>query len=103
MENLTGKSFGRLIVIKRVNNKGNNQFYLCKWIPQKEQSKNRRNVHLITFNGKTQSLTDWSNELNINFNTLYQRIIISKWSIEKAFMSPIRRTQAGNQRNGVGV
>ena len=75
----------------------------CKWIPQKEQSKNRRNVHLITFNGKTQSLTDWSNELNINFNTLYQRIIISKWSIEKAFMSPIRRTQAINQRGRVGV
>ena len=38
-----------------------------------------------------------------NFNTLYQRIIISKWSIEKAFTSPIRSHQAINQRGRVGV
>ena len=91
------------LTIERIDVNGDYCPKNCKWISQKEQSKNRRNVHLITFNGKSQSLTDWSNELNINFNTLYQRIIISKWSIEKAFTSPIRSHQAINQRGRVGV
>jgi transcriptional regulator of acetoin/glycerol metabolism len=53
----------------------------------KLQQNNRRNNHLVTMNGVTKNITEWSEELNINKKTLHQRI--SRWGIEKAFNTPI--------------
>jgi len=55
------------------NNKGYSKDN-CKWSTQKEQSNNKSNNHLITFKGKTQNITQWSEELGINRETLYGRI-----------------------------
>ena len=60
-----------------------------KIVNKKEYNKDRSKTH-ISFNGKTQSLTQWSNELNIPLDTLWARIHISKWSIEKAFTHPYK-------------
>jgi len=57
----------------------------CKWSTQKEQSNNKRNNHLITFKGKTQNVTQWSEELGINRETLYGRINRRKLTPEQAF------------------
>lgn len=38
----------------------------CCWIPRKEQSKNRRNSHFITYKGETKTLSEWSRELHID-------------------------------------
>lgn len=40
--------------------------------------------HMITYNGKTQSLTQWANETGIPYSTLQGRIYVRKWSVEKA-------------------
>lgn len=77
------------LTIERIDFNGNYCPANCKWIPRSEQTKNRRNVHKITYKGKTQSLSDWARELNISFNTLYQRVITSKWNITKSFEKPI--------------
>lgn len=77
------------LTIERIDFNGNYCPENCKWIPRSEQTKNRRNVHKITYKGKTQSLSDWARELNINFNTLYQRVITLKWDITKSFEKPI--------------
>ena len=55
----------------------------CTWIPKSDQSKNRTTNHYITFNGKTQTLTDWSKELDINRTTIQSRLNRG-WSIERA-------------------
>jgi hypothetical protein len=34
--------------------------YNCRWATAKEQSNNRRNVHLITFDGETKNATEWA-------------------------------------------
>lgn len=47
----------------------------------------------ISFNGKTQSLTQWANELEIPFDTLWARINVSKWTIEKAFTQPYKKSK----------
>lgn len=46
----------------------------CRWIPMRDQPKNRSNSIFITHDGKTMCLKDWSRVLNINYSTLIKRI-----------------------------
>lgn len=46
----------------------------CKWIPQSEQAKNRRNVLIYSYDGKTMVLKDWARYLGIGYSTLHKRI-----------------------------
>lgn len=46
----------------------------CIWLLAALQGKNRRNNHNLTYQGKTQIVTDWSNELNIPLTTILNRI-----------------------------
>ena len=43
----------------------------------------------ITFNGKTQSVSAWARELNINRTTLRRRLNDRSWSIERALTEPV--------------
>lgn len=64
------------------NNKG---YYKenCHWATPKEQANNTRANHLITYKNKTQTISQWSKELEINYFTLCGRLCRG-WSIEKA-------------------
>jgi len=56
----------------------------CRWITQKEQTRNtRRNVH-VTFNGRTQCLSAWAEELGMDYSLLHKRISAG-WAPEKVF------------------
>jgi hypothetical protein len=61
----------------------------CKWITLKEQSFNKTNTRWLTFNGKTQSLTKWAEEIGLPVSTLKTRIYKYKWDIDKALTTPI--------------
>lgn len=63
----------------------------CRWATRKQQMRNRRNNHLITFLGKTQCLIFWAEEFNINKTTLWDRICKYGWSTEKALTTPVRK------------
>lgn len=56
----------------------------CKWIKASEQSKNRRNVLIYTYKGKSMILKDWAKYFNINYTTLYNRIFRQKIPFEDA-------------------
>ena len=62
----------------------------CRWVDMKTQQNNRRNNKLITYNKLTKNLTQWSKELNISKQTLFDRIYKAKWSIEKALFTPTK-------------
>lgn len=49
------------------------------------------NPKYITYNNKTQTLIEWSRELNMSYKALQLRIKRDKWSIEKTFTTPIRK------------
>lgn len=72
-----------LTIERKDNSKGYNPNNCC-WIPKSEQSRNRTTNHYITYNGKTQTLTEWALELNIKRTTLSNRLR-NGWSVEKAF------------------
>lgn len=57
-----------------------------------EQLKPKRGA-LIEFNGKSQNICAWGEELGISANTLYGRIYKMGWSVERAFTTPTRKTK----------
>jgi hypothetical protein len=76
--------------IDRIDNDGNYCKENCKWSTKKEQYKNRTDSHLITYNNITMCLSDWAREVDIPIYTLFSRINLYKWSIEKALTTPVK-------------
>lgn len=49
------------------------------------------NLHIkeITYAGKTQTIREWANELNMPWPTLYDRINRNGWTVEEALCTPL--------------
>lgn len=63
----------------------------CRWATAKEQANNTRRNTFIEFNGETKTLSDWATTYGIKGPTLCQRLYRSKWTIEKALTTPIKK------------
>lgn len=57
----------------------------CRWVTQKFQQNNRTNNRIITYKGKSQTLSQWCEELGIPYSKMKHRVNEMHWSIEKAF------------------
>lgn len=56
----------------------------CRWATRVEQSLNRSDNHRLTFNSKTQTIKEWSDEVGIKMSTICNRINIFGWSVDRA-------------------
>lgn len=54
----------------------------CRWATQAEQMRNRRSNVFIEYQGKKQTVQEWSKELNIPFTTLRLRMKTG-WPVER--------------------
>ena len=61
----------------------------CKWIPMKDQAKNRTSCRIFTMNGETHNLKDWSRIYKIKYTTLYSRVYRYGMSFEDAIARTI--------------
>jgi hypothetical protein len=60
----------------------------CRWATQKEQHRNKRSNVCLTFEGKTQTVAQWTEELGFKRATIYARI--SKgWTVQRALTSQV--------------
>lgn len=78
------------LTLDRIDNNGPYSPENCRWVTYKEQGNNTSRNHCITHKGKTQTISQWADELNMKYSTLYARLS-SGWSIERALSEPLNK------------
>lgn len=69
-----------------IDRKDNNLGYSpnnCRWITKTEQCFNTRHNKFITYNNKTQTLKEWTDELGLSYSKIWKRLYRG-WCFERA-------------------
>lgn len=74
--------------IERIDNNGDYAPQNCRWATKRDQTRNTRRNHALSFRGKTMCLTDWAAEVRISAKTLSNRIL-SGWPTTRALTEPV--------------
>ena len=68
--------------IERIDNAGPYSPENCRWATRREQGANKRNNHLLTYQGRTQHLNGWAREFNLPRTRLTVRLRRG-WTLEQ--------------------
>lgn len=74
----------------------------CKWATMKEQSNNKRNNRLLTHNNRTQTISQWCDELGFSRNLAQKRLLDGFTEFEDIF-APNKSNKAVHQLSEDGT
>jgi hypothetical protein len=92
MKNLGNRPSKRHSLDRIDNDKGYQPGNL-RWSTKTDQARNRRSTRSIVFRGTKKSLSAWAEEMGLPYRTLWARMVVLEWSVRKAFMTPIRKSE----------
>ena len=82
--------------LERVDNDKDYSPDNCTWATTPEQGTNQRTNRLITHDGETLTMMQWSRRTGLSKHVIYRRLK-KGWSIEKTLTTPLHATRIGNQ------
>lgn len=76
--------------IDRINNDGDYKPSNCRWTTNDTQANNKTTSKYVTYNGKTQTIKEWSDELGYSRSLIADRLRLG-WDVEKTLTTPPRK------------
>ena len=81
-------SFQKGLKIDRIDNDKGYYKENCHWVNQSAQNRNYSRNILLTYEGKTLCLVDWSHLTGISYGTLWERVKVLNWTTERTLTTP---------------
>lgn len=85
--------------LDRINSNGDYEPNNCRWATALQQQNNRSDNRIVTWRGKTRTLSEWSRAIGIEPQTLLKRL--DRWAIDRAMTATLRADRRRDGKAGV--